>query len=162
MKRTRVKESVKESWKVKADKVKAIKRPNTEIRKEIKRQQAKIKELQALKNSILKVSFYLHFAAAFIISILFFKSISSAHFNCHFMYPFQTFTFGDSEDCDKHFSLQTKALHSAKKAKTPIAILESTRLPRNPETRMTIPAQELHRNTFSSSNIITNRSTQDF
>jgi hypothetical protein len=147
-KRTRVKRSVKESWKVKADKAKAIKRLKTKIRKEIKRWQAKIKEFQALKNSILKFSFYLHFAAAFIISILFFKSISSAHFNCHFMYPFQTFTSGDFKDCNKHFSLQTKALHLAKKAKTPTAILESTRLPRNPETRLTIPTKDLHRNTL--------------
>jgi hypothetical protein len=41
-KRTRVEESVKESWKVKADKEKAIKRPKTEIGKEIYRQQDKI------------------------------------------------------------------------------------------------------------------------
>jgi hypothetical protein len=52
MKRTRV----KESWKVKADKAQAIrkdlKRPETEIEKEIKRRQAKIEEFPALKDSI--------------------------------------------------------------------------------------------------------------
>ncbi len=49
----RVKESVKENWKVKADKAKAIKRPKNEIETEIKRRQAKIEKFQALKNSIL-------------------------------------------------------------------------------------------------------------
>jgi len=147
-KRTRVKESVKENWKVKVDKAKAIKRPKTEIGTEIKRRQAKFEKFQALKNSIIKFSFYPHFAATFIISTLFFNSISSVHFNCHFMYPFQTFTFRDFKGCKKHFSLQTKASHSAKKAKTHTAILKSTRLPRNPETQLTIPAKDLHRNTL--------------
>ncbi len=78
-KRTRVKESVKENWKVKVDKAKAIKRPKTEIGTEIKRRQAKFEKFQALKNSILKFSFYPHFAATFIISTLFFNSISSVH-----------------------------------------------------------------------------------
>jgi hypothetical protein len=64
------------------------------------------------------------------------------------MYPFQTFTSRDFKDCEKHFSLQTKALHLAQKAKTHTTILESTRLPRNPETQPTIPAKDLHRNTL--------------
>jgi hypothetical protein len=88
-KRTRV----EESWNVKADKAKAIrkdlKRPKTEIEKEIKIRQAKIEKLPALKVSILKFSFHLHFAAAFIIFILFFNSISSVT-NSPFSCPFQS------------------------------------------------------------------------
>jgi hypothetical protein len=55
-KRTRVKQSVKESWKVKADKAKAIrkdlKRLETEIEKEIKRRQGEMEKCPALKDSI--------------------------------------------------------------------------------------------------------------
>jgi hypothetical protein len=152
----------KQNVKVKADKAKAIKRPKNEISTELKRQQDKIRKFQALKDSILKFSFHLHLAATFIISILFFNSVLSDHFYHHFMYPFQTFTSKDFKDCENHFSLQTKALHSAKTEKTHPAILESTRLPRNPETRPNILAKDLHRNTLVSSNITANRSTQDF
>ncbi len=40
------------------------------------------------------------------------------------------------------------ALHWAKTAATQLAIPESTRLPRNPETRLDILAKDLHRNTL--------------
>jgi hypothetical protein len=60
------------------------------------------------------------------------------------MYPFQASK--DFKDYEKPVSKQTKALHSTKAAKTHPAILESTRLPRNPETRPNILTKDLHRN----------------
>ncbi len=146
--KTKETKTTKQNVKVKADKAKAIKRPKNKIRTELKRQQDKIRKFQALKDSILKFSFHLHLTATFIISILLFNSVLSDHFYHHFMYPSQPFTSKDFKDCEKPFSLQTKALHSAKTAKTHPAILESTRLPRNPETRPNILAKDLHRNTL--------------
>ncbi len=64
------------------------------------------------------------------------------------MYPSKTFTSKDFKDCEKPPFLQTKALHSAKTAETHPAILESTRLPRSPETRPNLLAKDLHRNTL--------------
>jgi hypothetical protein len=81
-KRTRV----KESWKVKADKVKAIrkdlKRSETETEKEIKRRQAKIEKFLALKDSILKFSFLLHLQLH--LSFLFYLPIPFHHLHFPF------------------------------------------------------------------------------
>jgi hypothetical protein len=140
----------KQNVKVKANKVKAINRLKDKIRTRLKRQQDKIRKFQALKDSILKFSFHRHLTATFTISILFFNSVVLDHFDHHFVYPLQTFTSTNFKDCEKHFILQTKALHSAKTEKTNPAILESTRLHGNPETRPNILAKDLHRNTLVS------------
>ncbi len=133
---------------MKANKAKAINRLKNEIRIELKRQQDKIRKFQPLKDAILKFSVHLHLAATFTISILFLNSIVLDHFDYHFVYPLQTFLSKNFKDCEKHFFLQTKALHSAKTAKTHPAILESTRLHRNPGTRPNIHAKDLHGNTL--------------
>ncbi len=127
---------------VKADKVKAIKRTKNEIRIKPERQLDKIRKYLALTQQILQFSFHLHLATAFIISILIFNYLLSDHFD----HPFRTFTSKDFRACEKHYSLRMIALHWAKTAVTQLAIPESTRLPRNPETRPDILAEDLHRN----------------
>jgi hypothetical protein len=132
----------------KADKAEAIKRTKNEIKVELESQQDKFRKYLALKEPILQFSFHLHLAATFTISILFFNYVLSDHFDHHFMYPFRTFTLKDFRGCEKHFSLQMKALHLARTAATQPAIPESTSLPRNPETRPNILTKDLHRNTL--------------
>jgi len=146
--KTKESKRTKQKVKVKAEKAKAIKRPKSKIRIELKRQQDKIRQFQALEDKILKYSFHLHLAAIFIISILLFNSVLLDHFDHHFMYSFHTFTSKDFKDCGEHFSLQTKALQLARAARTSPAILGSMRLPRNPETRPNILTKDLHRNTL--------------
>jgi hypothetical protein len=104
----------------------------------------KIRKNLALKETKLQFSFHLHLAAAFYISILIFNYLLSDHFG----HPFRTFTFKDFRACEKHRSLRTKASHWAKTAATQLAIPESTRLPRNPETRIDLLTKDLHGNTF--------------
>jgi hypothetical protein len=132
----------------KADKAEAIKRTKNEIKVELESQQDKFRKYLALTEPILQFSVHLHLEAAFTISILFFNDILSDHFDHHFMYPFRTFTLKDFRGCKKHFSLRTKALHLARTAATQPTIPESTRLPRNPETRPDVLAKDLHRNTL--------------
>jgi hypothetical protein len=98
----------------------------------------------ALTEQILQISFHLHLPAAFTISIFIFNYFLSDHFD----HPFRTFTFKDFRACEKHCSLRMKALHWAKAAVTQLATPESTRLPRNPETRPDILAKDLRRNTL--------------
>jgi len=95
--RTKESKRTKQKVKVKAEKAKAIKRPKSKIRIELKRQQDKIRQFQALEDKILKYSFHLHLAAIFIISILLFNSVLLDHFDHHFMYSFHTFTSKDGK-----------------------------------------------------------------
>ncbi len=130
----------------KADKAKAITRNKIGI--ELESQQNKFRKYLALKDPNLQFAFHLHLAAAFTISILIFNYILSDHFDHHFMYPCRTFSFKDFRNCEKHFSLWMRALHLARTAATQPAIPESTRLPRNPETRPNILTKDLHKNTL--------------
>ncbi len=104
----------------------------------------KLESTIVLTEPILQFSFHLHLAAPFTISIL----ISNYFLSGHFDHPFRTFTFKDFRACEKHCSLQMIPLHWAKTAATQLAIPESTRLPRNPETRPDTLAKDLHRNTL--------------
>jgi hypothetical protein len=63
----------------KADKVKAIKRTKNEIRIKPVKQLDKIRKYLALTQQILRFSFHLHLATAFIISILIFNYLLSDH-----------------------------------------------------------------------------------
>ncbi len=101
-----------------------------------------IRKYLALTQQILQFSFHLHLATAFIISIFIFNYLLSDHLGHHF----RTFTFKDFRACEKLYSLQVVALHWAKTAVTQLAIPESTRLPRNPETQPDILAKDLHKN----------------
>ena len=128
----------------KADKVKAIKRTKNEIRIKPERQLDKIRKYLALTEPILQFSFHLHLAAAFAISFFILNYLLSDHFD----HLFWTFTFNNFRACEKHCSLQMKALHWAKTAATQLAIPEPTRSPRNPETRPDILNKDLCRNTL--------------
>jgi hypothetical protein len=126
----------------KADKVQAIKRAKNEIRIKTEKQLDKVRKCLTLTEPISHFSFHLHLATAFTISILIFNYFLSYHFD----HPFQTFTFPDFRACEKHCSLRMIAWHWAKTAAPQLTIPESTRLPRNPETRPDLLAKVLHRN----------------
>jgi hypothetical protein len=128
----------------KVDKVKAIKRAKTEIRIKQEKQLEKVRKYLTLTEPISHFSFHLHPATAFTISILIFNYFLSYHFD----HPFRTFTFPDFRACEKHCSLQMIAWHWAKTSAPQLAIPESTRLPRNPETRPDLFSKDLHRNTL--------------
>jgi len=153
-KRTRL----KESWKVKVDKAKGLRkdleRSKIKVEKEVKRRQAKSDKFPALKDSIVKVSFPLHFAAACIIFILFLH----LSFLSHFSNSILSFTFRVPLSENLHFETSGIArsifLYKLKpgirqrKQKPSPQSLNQERLPRNPETRLTILAKDLHRNTL--------------
>jgi len=130
----------------KTNKVKDINNSKTEFRIKLEGRQDKVRKVQTLKNSILKFSFHWHLTATVTMYIPFFNFFVLDHFDHHCIYPFQSFTFKDFKDCEKHYSVQMKFLHSAKTAKTHPAILESTILPRTPETRPTELTRDLGRN----------------
>jgi len=133
-----------------ANKVKAIN--NSKIESKIKPEgwQDKVREVQTLKDSILKFPSHQHLTVTCTISLFTFNFIVLDHLDHHFTYPFRKFTLEDLKDCEKHFSLQSKALHWAKTEQTHPAIFESTRLHGNPETRPNLLTKDLHRNTLVS------------
>jgi hypothetical protein len=136
--------------KEKTNKVSAINKSKTESRMKLEGCQDKVREVQTLKDSILKFPFHRHLTATCTISLFIFNFIILDHFDHHFTYPFRRFTLEDLKDCKKHFNLQTKALHWAKTEQTHPAILDSTRLHKTPETRPNLPAKDLHMNTLVS------------
>ncbi len=121
----------------KADKVKAIKR----TKRRTKRQLKQIRKYLELKLQISQSSLHLQFATTFLIFILIFIYLLFDLLDHHF----QTFTLKNLRVCEKHYSLQTTALNWAKTAVTQLTNPESTRFPRNPETRPDIFARDLHR-----------------
>jgi hypothetical protein len=128
----------------KADKVEAIKRTKYEIRIKPERQLDKFRKYLTLTKQILQVSSHLHLAAAFAISLLIFNYLLSDHFD----HLFRTFTFNNFRACEMHCFLRMKASHWAKTAATQLAIPESTRSPRNPETRPDLLNKDICRNTL--------------
>jgi len=94
----------------KADKVKAVKR----TRRRTKRQLDQYRKYLELKPQISQSSFHLHFATTFLIFILIFIYLLFNRLDHHF----RTFTFKNLWVCEKHYSLQTTALHWAKIAVT--------------------------------------------
>jgi len=120
------------------------------IKSEGRQDKDKDRKIQTRKDSIVKFSFHRPFTATCTISNLTFNFIVLDHLDHHLTYPFRKFTFEDLKDCEKHFSTQMKALHWAKTEPTHPAILESTRLHGNPETRPNLLAKDLHRNTLVS------------
>jgi len=124
--------------------MKAIIRAKNEIRIKPEKQLDKVRKCLPLTEPISHFSFHLHLTNAFTVSILIFNYFLSYLFDHHF----RTFTFPDFWACEKHCSLWMIAWHWAKTASPQLAIPESIRLHRNPETRPDLLAKDLHRNTL--------------
>jgi hypothetical protein len=144
-----------------------LKRSETkrEEEKEIKRRQAKAERSPAQKDSIF-IPFAL--AVAFLIFISFIKFVSSfaflifpVHFNYQFIYPFRKFAFLDFKEFEDNCRYNIKPYIWQREQKLVLQSLESTRLPRNPETRPPIPVR-IYTGTLVPSTLQTFGSDQDF
>ncbi len=139
------------------DKVKAIRKTQTEFRMEIGRQ------LDKRAGSDLPVTLPLHFATTFNITVLIRICVTFTIFILIFNililifnpfllgpldHPFRTFTFGNLRDCEMLCSSQKTASSQAKTAVAAFATPDSIRPFRVPETRPNLLCRNLHRNTL--------------
>jgi hypothetical protein len=148
---------VKAKAKAKADKVKAIRKTQTESRMEIG------KQLDKNTGSDVPATLPLHFATPFNISVSICISVTFTYFilifnifililNSSLSDPvdqqFQTFTSGDLSDCEVLCSSRKTASSQATTAVNALAKPDSIRPFRIPETRPNPPYRNLHRNTL--------------